>query len=101
MIGRPDIVFPGHRAAVFVDGDFWHGREWPKLRRELSMGSNADYWVAKIARNRARDREVTASLESDGWAVVRVWESEIKADAEKAASRVKERILNHVRCHPP
>jgi DNA mismatch endonuclease (patch repair protein) len=43
--GKPDIVFYGARLAVFCDGDFWHGRNWPERKRKLSRGSNSEYWV--------------------------------------------------------
>lgn len=80
--GQPDIVFPKARVAVFCDGDFWHGRDWESRRRKLKAGSNADYWLAKIQRNMERDRETTARLESQGWNVLRFWESEIRASTE-------------------
>lgn len=76
--GRPDFAFWSARVAVFCDGDFWHGKDWHERQRKLEGGSNADYWIAKIGRNRARDREVDAALGSSGWHVVRVWESEIR-----------------------
>src|SRR5512138_3396959 len=50
--GKPDIVVRRLRIAIFCDGDFWHGRNWLKRRARLSAGWNAEYWVAKIARNR-------------------------------------------------
>ena len=76
--GNPDIVFSKARVALFCDGDFWHGRNWPTLRSKLKRRHNADYWVAKIARNRAREfLENTSRLSSEGWLVVRLWESDI------------------------
>src|SRR4051812_41709016 len=72
--GKPDIVFPSARLAVFCDGDFWHGRDWRRLRRKLKRGSNHDYWVAKISSNKKRDRQHTRKLQRDGWNVLRLWE---------------------------
>jgi DNA mismatch endonuclease (patch repair protein) len=46
--GRPDLVFAEARTVVFCDGDFWHGRNWPRLRRQLEERFNADYWIAKL-----------------------------------------------------
>jgi DNA mismatch endonuclease (patch repair protein) len=86
--GCPDIVFVRARVAVFCDGDFWHGRDWESRRRKLAAGSNASYWVAKIARNLERDRESTARLEALGWRVVRLWESQILGDPEGAVRQV-------------
>jgi DNA mismatch endonuclease (patch repair protein) len=62
------------KLAVFVDGCFWHG--CPKHGRE--PGTNADYWVPKLSRNRMRDREVTRKLRADGVSVVRIWEHDIR-----------------------
>jgi DNA mismatch endonuclease (patch repair protein) len=86
--GRPDIVFSSSRVAVFSDGDFWHGRNWEARREKLSKGTNPDYWIAKIQRNMERDRENTQQLEEMGWAVLRVWESEIHKDLPGVLRRV-------------
>lgn len=86
--GRPDIVFPGPRLAVFCDGDFWHGKDWEERRRKLAEGSNPAYWIAKIERNRERDRETTRKLEEQGWAVLRYWESDIHGDPEAVAEEI-------------
>lgn len=61
--GKPDIVFPNHKVAVFVDGDFWHGRNWQELEKKLKHRANPDYWLAKIEYNRSRDLEQTAALQ--------------------------------------
>ena len=61
--GRPDLVIARHRVVVFCDGDFWHGRQWSKRKSKLAEGWNASYWVAKIERNRQRDRQVTRLCE--------------------------------------
>jgi DNA mismatch endonuclease (patch repair protein) len=92
--GRPDIVFAGSRVAVFVDGDFWHGRHLKKRLARLASGHNATYWINKIQSNRARDRRTRAALRRLGWKVVRAWESEIHRDVERVA-RVILAAVNH------
>jgi len=87
--GRPDIVFAKAHLAVFCDGDFWHGRKWNVLRRNLVRGTNAAYWCAKISRNMKRDKEITSLLRKSGWRVLRVWESEIKKDPCAVAMELK------------
>jgi DNA mismatch endonuclease (patch repair protein) len=87
--GKPDLVFPSRRLAVFCDGDFWHGRDWPRLRKSLRKRANAHYWVAKIASNRARDTRVRASLRRLRWHVVRLWETDIRKDPARAARRIQ------------
>ena len=90
--GKPDIVFRKARVVVFCDGDFWHGRDWDALRAKLRKGSNASYWLSKIARNRETDALSTAALGELGWAVVRLWESDIRKDPDAAATVVAETV---------
>jgi DNA mismatch endonuclease (patch repair protein) len=90
--GRPDVVFPGARVAVFCDGDFWHGRDWHTRRSRLAQGSNAAYWVAKIARNIERDTSTTALLERQGWLVLRMWETDVKRDPDAAAAIIEAHV---------
>ena len=74
--GKPDIVLPGRQVCVFVHGCFWHGcpRCVDGTRR---VKSNTQYWSEKITGNRARDERHRASLESNGWTVITIWECEI------------------------
>ena len=69
---RPDIVFPRHRVAVFVDGCFWHG--CPDHGRQPKI--NDWYWSPKLQRTRDRDARNTAALLASGWCVLRLWEHE-------------------------
>jgi len=83
-----DVVFPGARVAVFVDGCFWHGcpqhGTWPK--------SNSEWWRAKIESNRARDQETDKRLAEAGWIPVRVWSHEPPDDAaSRIAALVRQR----------
>lgn len=75
--GCPDIVFPRPKVVVFCDGDFWHGRSWTERKVKLARGTNSQYWIPKIERNMGRDIENQRRLESNGWRVLRFWESEI------------------------
>lgn len=74
--GKPDLVFPARRKAIFVHGCFWHGHDCPRGARVPSR--NRDYWTAKIARNRLRDRTTIARLADAGWDSLTVWECELK-----------------------
>jgi DNA mismatch endonuclease (patch repair protein) len=82
---QADVVFPRQRLVVFIDGCYWHG--CPEHFRMPAR--NADYWQAKIARNRARDLRLTEALTDGGWRVMRVWEHE---PAAQAASRIHEAL---------
>jgi DNA mismatch endonuclease (patch repair protein) len=94
LAGKPDIVFTRARVVVFCDGDFWHGRTWPTLSRKLKRGSNSDYWIAKIKRNRQRDRQITASLLRDGWSVLRFWETDILCSPSAVAECICSAVTN-------
>ncbi|MEU5903777.1 very short patch repair endonuclease [Micromonospora sp. NPDC047467] len=83
---RPDLVFPGPRVAVFVNGCFWHG--CPQHGPSRFRGPNAERWRTKIATNRARDQRVDNELIEAGWRVVRVWECEVRRGVEEPARRV-------------
>ena len=91
LAGTPDIVFASAETAVFVDGDFWHGRVFLE-RGEAALRSmfkrRTAWWVAKIKRNVLRDREVTRCLRADGWTVIRVWEKDILGDVGGSAARI-------------
>src|SRR5580658_5380991 len=77
--GKPDIVYAGRRLAIFVHGCFWHGHDCPRGAR--SPRDNADYWRAKIARNRARDAEAVMRLEAMGWRALVIFECALKEPA--------------------
>lgn len=86
--GSPDILFPKERIAVFCDGDFWHGRDWPELQRKLQRRANPSYWIPKIKSNIHRDESQTAKLRELGWTVVRVWEGSILEDVDLVAENL-------------
>ena len=78
--GRPDFVFLRNRVAVFVDGCFWHGHDC----RNTRPADNQEYWSKKREQNIRHDRNITASFESRGWTVIRIWECELKKQNETA-----------------
>ena len=73
--GRPDLVFPRLRAAIFVHGCFWHGHDCRAGRRP---SSNSTYWEPKIEANQIRDARKEAELKDAGWRVLAIWECELK-----------------------
>jgi DNA mismatch endonuclease (patch repair protein) len=73
LLGKPDFVFSKEKIVVFVDGDFWHGNP----RKYRIPKSNCTYWQKKIAGNKERDRRVSRALRKEGWAVIRIWESDL------------------------
>lgn len=87
--GKPDIVYGRLKLAIFVHGCFWHGHGCPRGARMPK--TNADYWRAKIARNRARDAGVLAALAALGWRTIVVHECELKTP-EALAARLAEAL---------
>lgn len=81
--GKPDIALPRKKRAVFIDGDFWHGRHFDRMLRSRPPG---DYWIKKLEYNIARDKQQADELAESGWAVLRVWESDIKRKRTRAES---------------
>ena len=80
LIGKPDLAFCRQKPAVFVDGDFWHGRALIEegvegLRRGL-RSERAEWWISKIQKTIERDEEVSHALSEKGWRILRFWESE-------------------------
>ncbi len=74
--GTPDILLPGRRAVMFVHGCFWHRHEGCRLA--TVPATRRDFWEAKIAANKARDRRAMARLRRDGWRVAVVWERQTR-----------------------
>jgi DNA mismatch endonuclease (patch repair protein) len=87
LAGRPDMVFTRERVAVFIDGDFWHGWHFSKWSKRLST-----FWKAKIEGNRKRDRRNFARLRRAGWHVVRLWEHQVRKNAEGCVDRIEEHL---------
>jgi len=85
---NPDFVFLRQRIAVFIDGDFWHGRiALEESRRALYRAFRPDhreFWIAKILRNIERDRRQNARLRRRGWSVMRFWEKDLLRGSSKA-----------------
>jgi DNA mismatch endonuclease (patch repair protein) len=82
--GKPDIVLPRHRKAIFVHGCFWHrhhcsdGRKLPR--------SKPEYWGPKLERNQRRDATNIEQLRAMGWDVLVVWECETRQEQDVAHS---------------
>lgn len=77
--GKPDLVFPARRIALFVHGCFWHGHNCPRGAR--MPRTNRAYWESKISRNVARDAAASAALKKLGWTSRTIWECETRDPA--------------------
>lgn len=83
--GRPDLVFPSRRAAIFVHGCFWHGHDCPMCRMPATRPA---FWRAKIEGNRLRDRKAVAALTAAGWRALIVWECALRGPARQPEDEV-------------
>lgn len=84
-VGRPDIVFPRQKVAIFIDGCFWHGCPEHYVRPR----SRPEFWAAKLQSNFDRDHRQTRELEARGWTVLRFWEHEVHTEAEGLVAVVR------------
>jgi DNA mismatch endonuclease, patch repair protein len=87
--GKPDIAYGRRKLAIFVHGCFWHGHDCARGARMPK--TNADYWRAKIDRNRARDERTLAALAAMGWRTLVVFECELR-DVSGLRGRLEEAL---------
>lgn len=92
VFGKPDFTFKKHKIAIFVDSEFWHGKDWEVKKHEHK--SNQDFWHRKIERNIERDKEVNQQLTSEGWKVLRFWGKDIKVNLHSCIEKVEENLIN-------
>jgi DNA mismatch endonuclease, patch repair protein len=74
VFGRPDLTFKQQKIAIFIDSEFFHGKDWETRKKPQT---NAEFWEKKILRNMERDKEVNEFLQQSGWLVFRFWSTEI------------------------
>lgn len=92
--GSPDIALTKYKIAIFCDGEFFHGKDWEVLKPRLERGSNSEFWISKISRNRERDDEVNKKLLFMGWTVIRFWGTDIKKNTNECVKVVEETIFD-------
>ena len=90
--GSPDIVLTKYKIAVFCDSEFFHGKDWEILNPRLEKGSNPDYWVKKIERNRSRDCENDKKLLFLGYTVIHFWGKDILRHTDECLRVIEETI---------
>jgi DNA mismatch endonuclease, patch repair protein len=94
--GSPDIVFRREKIAIFVDGDYWHGRilieQGRRALRESFRRSDREFWVLKITRNVDRDCRQTNELREMGWSVIRLWERDILRESARVAVTISRQV---------
>ena len=92
--GHPDLVLRKYRTCIFINGCFWHGHEGCKYY--TIPKTNTDFWKAKVARNRERDKEEQRILAEMGWHSIVVWECNLKPEAREKILESIAFTLNHI-----
>ncbi len=87
-VGKPDLAFVSKRIAVFIDGDFWHGKHFAAKGHKLSE----KYWRPKIEGNIARDKRQNRALRKIGWQVIRIWESDVKKRPDASIRKILKKL---------
>lgn len=90
VFGKPDLTFKKYKISIFVDSEFWHGKNWKE--RKYDHKSNQKFWHSKIERNIERDKEVNEFLLKTGWQVLRFWGKEIEMDLVSCVQKIEEKI---------
>jgi len=92
--GHPDLVFPRHRAIIFVHGCFWHGH-----RCALSKipTTRTEFWIEKIDRNVQRDRGTIRKLRALAWRVMIVWECAMRGKGRLSSADLAEQCVLFVK----
>ena len=89
VFGKPDFTFKKHKVAVFVDSEFFHGKDFDTKKKPAT---NAEFWEKKIKGNMQRDIDVNERLKAEGWTVLRFWSQEIKKNLEECVAVIKKVI---------
>lgn len=91
VFGKPDLTFKRYKIAVFVDSEFWHGKDWHVRRHDHK--SNKEFWHKKIERNIERDKLVNENLSDDGWKILRFWGKEIQRNLQFCVEQIEKEIF--------
>lgn len=90
VFGKPDLTFKKYKIAVFIDSEFFHGKNWQTEKYKIK--SNRDFWWPKIERNIQRDDMVNKELKMTGWKVLRFWSKEMRKDISSCISIIENAI---------
>jgi len=94
VYGKPDLTIKRYKLAIFVDSEFWHGKDWDERKHDLK--SNQDFWYKKIEGNIKRDNQVNDFLLKSGWTVLRFWGTDITKNLRTCTDKIIE-IINEIK----
>lgn len=83
IAGKPDIVFPKCKIAIFVDGEFWHGKDFNNWKGKITP-----FWLDKISKNIIRDKRNFNLLKEEGWTILRLWGRDVVKNPDKVFLKI-------------
>jgi len=101
--GKPDIVITKYKICVFVDSEFFHGKDfesgykskkYASLKEQLMHGNNSEFWVKKITGNMERDKRNDIALHNMGWAVIRFWTKDVLENVDTCIKAIEDLVLD-------
>lgn len=92
VYGKPDLTFKKIKLAIFVDGEFWHGKDWHERKNDHK--TNQEFWNKKIERNIERDKEVNEELTKQDWTILRFWGKDIERNLLSCVLQIESEIKN-------
>lgn len=90
VFGRPDISFSKKRIAIFIDSEYFHGKNWDVEKYRIK--TNRQFWWNKIESNIVRDRLVNETLKAGGWKVLRFWSTDVRKDLDLCLKRIEKEL---------
>lgn len=94
VAGKPDLVFPKYRIAVFIHGCFWHQHG---CKNSVIPKTNTDFWLRKLTANVSRDKAVCEKLAVSNWQVITIWECELEDRRSQALNRLADHLSQQIR----
>lgn len=94
VFGKPDITFKKIKLAIFIDSEFWHGKNWKIKKYEIK--SNQEFWHLKIENNIQRDKQVNNELRKNGWKVLRFWGTQIERNLNNCIWKTEQTIQKQI-----
>lgn len=91
VFGKPDLTFRKYKIAIFVDSEFWHGKDWESRKNDHK--TNINFWHKKIERNIERDKEVNDYLLKTGWKVLRFWGRQIETELVNCVQEIENQYM--------
>lgn len=91
VFGKPDLTFKRFKLAIFVDSEYFHGKDWDVQKHRIQ--TNREFWWFKIESNIKRDQKVNEVLADSGWNVLRFWSREIRKNLDSCVEIIEKKLV--------